>query len=105
MSHVLTQLPESHVIPLTLLIVDYAVGGEAVALSELGPRGVFGVSGVMLAPCPPSQNALAAVLFPILDAGRVKLFRFVSGAPVEIPATAGLNATLFGFVHITAFAA
>lgn len=77
--------------PLTLTIVNYTTGGEAVTLAELGMQAVM---GVMFATVSPGQNSLGVPLFPILIGGAVKLFQFVSGSPVEIPTTSALNAVV-----------
>lgn len=105
MSHTLTQLNENQVQYVKLVIQNYATGGEAVAISELGTDGALGVDGVMLATVPAGQNSLAVPLFPVLSAGKIVLFQFVGGTPTEIPPTTALNANVFGIVHVTGWGA
>ena len=79
-------------------IVNYVVGGEAVTASEFH---IGAVDAVLFATIPASQNSLAVPLFPILESGKIKLYRFVSGAPSEISATTNLNATMSALVHVS----
>lgn len=99
MSHVVTRQDGFPTIaPVQLTIQDYALGGEAVTAAELG---CVGVAGVILATVPPGQNSLAVPLFPILSGGKIMLFRFTAGAPVEIAATVGLNAVITAILFVT----
>lgn len=101
MSHTINkQAGFVEIFPLQLTIANYAVGGEAVTAAELG---CLGVNGVILGQVPPGQNSLAVPLFPILSGGKIMLFRFVSGAPVEIAATTALNAVVTAIVFVTAW--
>ena len=75
-----------------LTIVDYTNGGETVSVANLNYPPNF--LGADLGTVPPTKNSLGVPLFPVLDGAKVKLFRFVSGSPVEIPTTAGLNAQI-----------
>ncbi len=75
-----------------LTIGDYANGGEQVSVAGLNfPPNFLGAS---LGIVPASKNSLGVPLFPVLNGAKVQLFRFVSGSPVEIPTTAGLNAQI-----------
>lgn len=103
MSHSNTQLGgNTAIFPARLTIIDYALGGETVLPSEIHPNAT-GVDAVWFATIPASQNSLGVPLFPLLNAGKVMLFRFTSGSPVEIAATTGLNATVSALVHISAW--
>jgi hypothetical protein len=96
MSHTLSQLSSLTVFA-TVTIIDYPAGGEPVSVVGLNYNNFL---GVCLGQVPPSQNSLNVPLFSVLDGGKIRLFRFVSGAPQEIPATSGLNAvvpTVLGF--------
>ena len=73
-------------------IGDYANGGEQVSVAGLNFPANF--LGAALGTVPPTKNSLGVPLFPVLDGSKIKLFRFVSGSPVEIPTTAGLNAQI-----------
>lgn len=84
----------------SLTIIDYTAGGEAVAASELPSTNT--IDGVILGTVPAGQNSLASTLFPILSGGKILLFRFVSGSPVEIPTTVALNANIFFIAHPSA---
>jgi|SRR5579859_4454889 len=81
-----------------LTIVNYAVGGELVSAADVG---VSGVDAVIMGSVPASKNSLGVPLFPILDTGKIRLFQFVSGAPVEIAATTALNAVIPCLVHVS----
>lgn len=87
----------SNVQAITATIVNYVVGGEQFTIAEFGIRNIL---GVILGTVPASANSLAVPLFPVLDAGKVKLFRFVAGVPTEIPATNNLNAILTAIILI-----
>lgn len=101
MSHTISKRASFiEIAPVQLTVVDYVVGGEAVTPAELG---CVGVNGVILGQVPPAQNSLAVPLFPILSAGKIMLFRFVGGLPVEIPATTALNAVLTGILFVTSW--
>lgn len=82
----------------SLTIMDYTAGGEPVSASDVG---VTSVDGVFMASVSASQNSLGTVLFPVLTSGKIMLFRFISGAPVEIPTTAALNAVIPCLVHVS----
>ena len=76
----------------TVTIGDYTNGGEQVSVAGLNyPPNFLGAS---LGNVPASKNSLGVPLFPVLDGAKVRLYRFVSGAPAEIPTTAGLNAQI-----------
>jgi len=90
MSHTLRQLYGA-ITPVELVIIDYTNGGEVIPSDET--IGIF-IEGVIFATVPPNKNSLGVALFPVLINGSVRLFRFVSGSPVEIPTTPGLNATI-----------
>lgn len=79
-------------------IVNYVVGGEPVSASDAG---VNGVDAVIFGTIPPSANSLGVPLFPILYGSNIKLFKFVSGAPVEIATTSNLNAIIPCLVHVS----
>lgn len=83
-------------IPVQLVIQNYTLGGEPVSLADV--PGASSVAGVILGSVPPGQNSLGVPLFPILDAGKIRLFQFTGGSPVEIPTTAALNATVTAIV-------
>lgn len=100
MSHTLTQPGDSLRFAL-LNIINYAVGGEQVLPSEVG---AVTVDAVILGTVPPGSNSLNVPLFPILSGGKIMLFRFVAGAPVEIPATTALNAAVPCLIHISQYA-
>lgn len=100
MSHTLTRLVLGNLVPLTVVINNYALGGESVLPSEFNAAGV---DGILLAEVPSGQSSLGVPLFPILSGGKVVLYQFVGGSPVEIPATTNLNASVFALVHVTAF--
>lgn len=86
----------------TLTIVNYVVGGEAINPAELLPSGTPpGVLGVIFGNVPPAKNSLGVLLFPVLDSGKVRLFQFVSGAPVEIATTNNLNAQIPAMIAIS----
>jgi hypothetical protein len=75
-----------------LTIGDYTNGGEQVSVASLNfPPNFLGAD---LGTVPSTKNSLGVPLFPVLEGAKVKLFRFVSGSPVEIPTTAGLNAQI-----------
>lgn len=101
MSHTINNSNPQHTAYVRVTIVDYATGGEAVSTSEILPGDLSTVDSVMFGTVPPGQNSLNAPLFPILIAGKIALFRFVSGAPVEIPPTTGLNAVVPCLVHLS----
>jgi hypothetical protein len=96
MSHTIVQ-SNSVLKAFTVTIPNYTVGGEAFTFADFGIV-TFATSlaqmngGLFLGQVPPSQNSLGVVLFPVWS-GTLKLFQFVSGAPVEIPTTTALNAT------------
>lgn len=90
MSHTVQQPSGNFFRFVTLTIVDYTNGGEAVAASDV--LGLNGVDGVIFCTVSPSANALAVPLFPILIGNVVKLFQFVGGVPTEIATRVGLNA-------------
>jgi hypothetical protein len=97
MSHTLTPtngLTERWVI---LTIVNYATGGEPVAPTEID--GVTAVDAILIGTVPANQNSLGVPLFPVLNSGKIQLFRFVSGSPAEVPPTTGLNAVMPILVH------
>lgn len=94
MSHTLNIENGCQIVSMT--IQNYTSGGEQVTLAELGNR--LAIDGVILSNIPASANSLGVPLFPILDGGKVKLFRFVSGSPAEIPTTANLNASLVAII-------
>lgn len=98
MSHTLSQNAPDILAFVKLTIVNYVAGGEAVNPSEVSMSGV--IDGVIFGTVPAGQNSLAVPLFPLLNAGKVMLFRFVSGAPVEIPPTTALNAIIPCIVKI-----
>lgn len=103
MSHTLASNPILNTFPLLpvkLTIIDYATGGEVVTPDELG---VTTISGVIFGTVPAGQNSLGGPLFPLLNAGKVMLFRFTSGSPVEIAATVGLNASITALVFVSAY--
>lgn len=81
-----------------LTIVNYTAGGEPVSASDVG---VNGVDGVFMSPVGTTNNSLGSILFPLLSAGKILLFRFVAGAPVEIPTTVALNALIPVIVHVS----
>jgi hypothetical protein len=85
-----------------LTIINYVVGGESVLPSELDASTI---DGVIFAEVPPGQNSLNALLFPVLNAGKIMLFRFVAGVPTEIPATSALNAIITALVHVKGWTA
>ena len=92
MSHTLQIFGPAFLLPCSLTIINYAVGGELVSPSEVASPS--GVNMVLLGTCPPTQNSLGVPLFPVLSAGKIMLFRFTSGSPVEIGATTSLNAVI-----------
>ena len=102
MSHTFSKLNVEQFVPASLTIIDYTSGGEAVTLNELGAAGI---DGAIFGQVPPAQNSLGVPLFPILNAGKVVLIRFVGGVPTEIPTTVGLNALVFALVHSTGLVA
>ena len=74
-------------------ITNYTNGtGESFTLAELGLRAQTNPIIPILNPS--SRNSLSALIFPVYANGVIKLFQFVSGAPVEVPTTVGLNAIL-----------
>lgn len=81
----------------TVTIQNYISGGETFTLNEflIPPSGFL---GAIFGTVPASGNSLAVPLFPLLDAGKVKLFRFVAGVPTEIPTTNNLNASVIAFL-------
>lgn len=91
MSHTIASLKHGTMVAaFQLTVVNYtAVTGETFTLPELmlGPN-------VSIIPVlnPSSRNSLGSLIFPVFAAGVLKLFRFVSGAPVEVPTTSALNA-------------
>src|SRR5579859_2379660 len=97
MSHSLTAF-SGNVYMVKLTIVNYSTGGEAVTPAELGATTT---DGVVLGQVPANQNSLAVPLFPVLSSGKIVLFQFVSGSPVEIPPTTNLNAVLSAMVHLS----
>lgn len=102
MSHTLTLDATLNAFPLRLVrvtIVNYVVGGETVTPSEIDNAST--IDGVILGNVPPGQNSLGVPLFPILNAGKIMLFRFVSGVPTEIAATTALNAVVTALVHVS----
>jgi hypothetical protein len=101
MSHTLQELSAPDTTWVVLTIVNYTVGGESVALSEL--NNAYAVNGMIVGTVPTSQNSLGVPLFPLFDGGKVKLFRFVSGAPAEIPTTSALNAVVHALVQLSPF--
>ena len=82
-----------------LTIVNYVAGGEVVPPSELPQTNA--VDALIMGTVPPSQNSLGVALFPLLSGGKIMLFRFVSGAPVEISSTTALNAVIPCLVHVS----
>src|SRR5579872_4526339 len=79
----------------SLTIVDYVTGGEAVNAEDFGiPSFTNGCFGII----PPSQNSLGVHLFPMVIGTTIKLFQLVSGVLTQIPTTPGLNAVLVGFM-------
>lgn len=83
-------------IPVQMVIQNYTLGGESVSLNDV--PGVTAVAGVIMGSIPSTQNSLGVPLFPILDAGKIRLFQFTAGSPVEIPTTTALNATITAIV-------
>ena len=83
--------------PILVTIINYVTGGEAFTAAEFN---VPSISSVMLGNVSPAQNSLGVPLFPILVGGKVKLFQFVSGAPVEIPTTTALNAVIDAILFV-----
>jgi hypothetical protein len=102
MSHTIAPYTSQELRFVLLTIVNYATGGEAVAATEI--PGVTGVDALVMGDVPANQNSLGVPLFPILVSGKIQLFRFTAGAPVEIAPTTGLNAVLPAIVHVTQFA-
>lgn len=99
MSHSIQNLVTGRLAPGKLTIVDYVAGGEVVASSEI-PNTVT-IDLVFLGTVPATQNSLAVPLFPLLNAGKIMLFRFTAGAPAEVSATVGLNAVVPFLVHVS----
>jgi hypothetical protein len=83
-----------------LTIINYALGGEAVTAADAGID-VTAVDGLILGQVPAGQNSLGVPLFPLFTGGKIMLFRFTAGAPVEIAATNGLNAVVPGIAHVS----
>jgi len=81
--------------PYQITIPNYTSGGETFAAADFQ---VGAIVGALLGNVPSNQNSLGVPLFPILFGATVKLFQFVSGAPVEIPTTPNLNATFLAIV-------
>lgn len=78
-------------------IVNYVAGGEQLTALEIsaGP-----IRSVLFGTVPAAQNSLGVPLFPLLVGGKITLFRFVSGSPVEIPPTVALNAVVTALVLV-----
>jgi hypothetical protein len=75
----------------TVTIINYVAGGESFSVADFDVLTIISaIPGQVAA----SQNSLGVPLFPVLDGGKVKLYRFTSGAPVEIATTANLNAVI-----------
>jgi len=94
MSHTVTTSVspnQSGIAIFTATIVNYVSGGEQFAASDFR---VTSILNVIMGNVPASANSLGVPLFPILDAGKVRLFQFTAGAPVEIATTTGLNAAI-----------
>lgn len=98
MSHTLTGNAPDMLLFRRLTIIDYATGGEAVSASEVVGSAI--IDGVIFGTVPAGQNSLGVPLFPLLGGGKVMLFRFTAGAPVEIAPTVGLNAAIPCIVKI-----
>lgn len=99
MSHTRTYTTNVNVgglLPVQLLIQDYTSGGELVSLADV--PGANSVSGVVFGTVPSSQNSLGTPLIPVLDAGKIRLYQFTTGSPVEVITTIGLNATVTAIV-------
>lgn len=97
MSHTVQQSSGGTLYFVLITIVNYTNGGEPVAASDI--TGVFAVDGIIMGNVPASANTLGVPLFPILSGGKIVLFQFVSGAPVEIATKTGLNAVIPCLVH------
>lgn len=91
MSHTIDPVSGSNLRFVQPTIVDYVTGGESFTAAEFQVEQIL---GVLLGEVPANQNSLGVPLFPLLNAGKVQLFRFVGGAPVQIPSTVGLNAVV-----------
>lgn len=98
MSHTTVIAPECLLRFVTLTVTNYTVGGEAVSAADAN---CAAVDGVFFGTIPPSKNSLGVALFPLLNAGKIQLFQFVSGSPVEIPTTNALNAVVPCLVHVS----
>lgn len=101
MSHTINNSNPQHTAYVRVTIVNYAAGGEAVPTSEVLPGDLSTIDSVMFGTVPPGQNSLNTPLFPVLIAGKIALFQFVGGSPVEIPPTTNLNAVVPCLVHLT----
>jgi hypothetical protein len=97
MSHTIADVSGSNIRFVKVTVVNYATGGEAFTAVEFHQEQVL---GFIFGQVPASQNSLSTALFPIFDAGKLRLFQFVSGAPQEIPPTAGLNAVVVAFLCV-----
>jgi hypothetical protein len=100
MSHTLTAKLNPLFYMVSLTIINYATGGEAVAATELfGPVSPT-IQSVIFAQIPAGQNSLGVVLFPVLVGNKVVLFQFSGGSPVEIPPTNNLNASVTALIWV-----
>jgi|SRR5215467_899142 len=97
MSHTLARQGPDILQFVRLTIVDYPTGGETVLPSEFQSSSI---EGVIFGTCPPGQNSLGVLLFPVIAGGKVQLFQFVGGSPQQIAATVGLNALFPAMVKI-----
>lgn len=97
MSHTTAIAPECLLRFVTLTIVNYTAGGEAVSAADANAQAV---DGVLFGTVPAGKNSLGVALFPLLNGGKIQLFQFVGGSPVEIPTTAALNAVVPALVHV-----
>lgn len=73
-------------------IINYAVGGEQFSIADF--PSILSIVSALPGQVAASANSLGVPLFPVLNAGKVKLYQFTAGAPVEIPATSALNAVI-----------
>ena len=79
----------------SLTIIDYSIGGEAVTAAEIN---ALVVRGVFPATC--TQNSLGKILLPILVGNKIILAEDLAGSIVEIPSTVGLNANIVALVVV-----
>lgn len=98
MSHTISAVNGRNIKFVQVVIVNYATGGESFTAGEFQQESVL---GFVLGQVPASQNSLGAPLFPIFDAGKVKLFQFTAGSPAEIPPTTALNATVSALLYVS----